>query len=170
MAKRRKHKKTSRRRRVGAAMSLNANSTLVKFGAPLAGFLFAGKINPMIDKVTGTMDAKLIAAGQVGIGAAYMLSKGKKNLPLTLVTGIIAGAGLKRAMTAFGISGVGGYGTVPVIGARRVNGYQNVPVIGQGYQTPGQLNGYTTAGQKIMGTVGNASGSGISSNGSDVMN
>jgi len=173
MAKRRKKSKSSRRRRVGA-MAMTASNPMVKYGSIAAGFLLAAKINPLIDKATGTLDQKIVAGGQVGIGVAYMLTKGKKTMPLTVITGIVAGAGLKRAMTAFGIAGIGGYGAVPVIGAgaKRLNGYQSVPVIGGGYKTPGSLNGgYTTASQKIMGTVGytNASGLNSSSLGSDCM-
>jgi len=173
MAKRKKSKSKTRRRRVGA-MAMTATNPIVKYGSIAAGYLLAGKINPLIDKATGTLDQKIVAGGQVGVGVAYMITKGKKTMPLTVITGIIAGAGLKRAMTAFGIAGIGGYGAVPVIGAgvKRINGYQNVPVIGGGYKTPGQLNGgYTTASQKIMGTVGytNASGLNSSSLGSDCM-
>ncbi len=170
MAKRRKSRKTSRRRRVGA-MAMTASNPLVKYGSIAAGFLLAAKINPLIDKAAGTLDPKIVAGGQVGIGVAYMLTKGKKTMPLTVVTGILAGAGLKRAMTAFGIAGMGGYGAVPVIGrpAKMLGGYQNVPVIGGGYKTPGQLNGngYTTAGQKIMGGIGYTNASGLNSSSPD---
>lgn len=177
MAKRKTKKSKTRRRRVGA-MAMTASNPIVKYGSIAAGYLLAGKINPLIDKATGTLDQKIVAGGQVGIGVAYMITKGKKTLPLTVITGIIAGAGVKRAMTAFGVAGIGGYGAVPVIGqnVKRINGYQNVPVIGGSdgmgaYRTPGQLNGYTTASQKIMGTVGytNASGLNSSSLGSDCM-
>lgn len=169
MAKRRKSRKTSRRRRVGA-MAMTASNPLVKYGSVAAGFLLAAKINPLIDKAAGTLDPKIVAGGQIGIGVAYMLTKGKKTMPLTVVTGILAGAGLKRAMTAFGIAGIGGYGAVPVIGqSKRLMGYQNVPVIGGGYKTPGQLNGngYTTSNQKIMGTVGYTNASGLNSSSPD---
>lgn len=163
MAKRKKSRKTSRRRRVGA-MSFNANSPLVKFGSIAVGFLASDKINAMIDKVTGgKLDPKLVALLQAGGGAYYsFMHKGKKNLPLAVVSGVLTGAGAKRAMSSFGIGKLlAGYGDVPVIG-KRVAGYQEVPVIGNG----GYVTGYDTAKVPVMaGVSAGDSGSGITNSG-----
>lgn len=129
-SKRRKpgKRKTSRRRSVGA-LALNPSSQLVQLGSVAIGYLMATSINGAIDKVVPTnVDAKLVAAGQVGLGAALVMSK-KKSLVKTVAGGVMAGAGLKRALTAFGIGGfrnvpaVGNFRNVPAIGARRMSGY-----------------------------------------------
>lgn len=166
--RRRKSHRTSRRRRIGA-MKFDANNPLVKYGSIAAGFFFADKINPLIDKVTGTLDPKIVGAAQAGLGSYYIfMHKGKKSLPITLVAGVVAGSGIKRAMTAFGIGRLlAGYGSVPVIG-RTMAGYKNVPVIGAG--TAG--NGYIAAFNvpKPMNVMGNnGSGSGITNSGGGSM-
>lgn len=129
-SKRRKpaKRKTSRRRRVGA-LALNPGSQLVQLGSVAIGYLMATSINGAIDKVVPTnVDAKLVAAGQVGLGAALVMGK-KKSMIKTVAGGVMAGAGLKRALGAFGIGGfrsvpaVGNFRSVPAIGARRMNGY-----------------------------------------------
>lgn len=159
MAKRKKSRKTSRRRRVGA-MSFNANSPLVKFGSMALGFIASDKINAMIDKATGgKIDPKLIALVQAGGGAYYsFMHKGKKNLPLAIISGVMTGAGAKRAMSSFGIGKLlAGYGDVNVLGStKRLAGYQEVPAIAGNH-------GYSTAKMPIMAgcDVDNASGSGI---------
>lgn len=127
MAKHAKKKKktSSRRRRMsGLGMSLSATSPIVKWGSIGLGFLFGDKINDQIDKVIdpGKIDQKIEGLGQFGLGTAYIfIMKGKKNVILTAVSGIVAGAGVKRSMKAFGM---GGYQNVP-----SVNGYQNVPSV-----------------------------------------
>lgn len=145
MARRKKAKKrTSRRRRVGA-MSFNPNSPLVKYGSLLLGFVLANKINPAIDKITGGKIDDKIIAGVSTLGGGYYLfmHKGKKNLIVTAAAGVAAGAGIKRGMAAFGIGSLlGGYGKVPVLGNRRVAGYHGVPVLGN------RVNGYD-AGQMV---------------------
>lgn len=145
MAKRRKKVKRHKARRVGA-VALNPNSTLVKLGSVAAGFLLASTVNTQIDKVipADKVDPKLVAAGQVGLGALYLMKKGRKSLPLTILAGIAAGSGAKRALTAFGMGiAVNGYQMVPA-----VNGYQNIPVVGSsangGYLPGGSMNGYPT--------------------------
>lgn len=148
-------KKTYRRRKVGA-MAFNASSDLVKYGSVAAGFLMAKTINTAIDNAAGTsIDGKLIAAAQVGAGALYLLKKGKKSLPLVIATGVLAGAGVKRALTEFGIGGIGGYQNVPVIGNRRmVAGYGKVPVIGA-YNPASSVGAYAAGNPgKIMGAFG----------------
>ena len=170
MAKTKKKKTTHRRRRVGA-MALNPSSTTMKLITAAAGFLMATPVNAAIDKVTGTsIDQKLVAGGQVGLGAWYLMGKGKKNMLLTIASGVVAGAGLKRGMKAFGIGRLGGYGRVPTIGGnQRLMGYGQVDVL-NGFSVPGTLNGYETPGivgrnmnkRRIMGSFGDdASGSGL---------
>lgn len=123
--KKTKKRRKSAARRVGA-LALNPSSEIVMYGSIAAGFLFATPINSGIDKLVGTsVDPKLIAGGQVGLGGAYMfLKKGKKNLALTLASGIMIGAGAKRGLAAFGLGSIGGYQSVPAI-----NGYQSVPAV-----------------------------------------
>jgi len=182
MAKRRSHRRrrtqhvsrTRRRHRRVGAMALNPTSTMVQAGTVVAGYLLAGKINPLIDKLAGTMDAKIVSAVQVGLGGALVLGKlGKRSMLTVVPGGLLAGAGIKRALTSFGV--VTGYGDMPVVG-RQVRGYQKVPVLG--YNPQSSLNGYETAAMpmngpnissRIMGSVAaSGKGSGISS-GSECM-
>ncbi len=144
------HKAKKHHRRVGRA-SLNPKSPLVMLGATAVGYLLADTINGQIDKI--------LPAPPAG---------GTSSLP-TIAGGVLAGAGLKRALKKFGV--ITGYQAVPVIG-KRMAGYQAVPVIGrvpsQLSGTPSQLegfrvNGYTPtgSGSKVMGSVDCNSGSGI---------
>jgi hypothetical protein len=130
------------------AMKLNADSPIVQLGSAAVGFILGDKINVMVDKVTGTMDGKLVGGIEAGLGAALVFMKltpGKKSLLQVVPGGLLAGAGIKKLLQEFGvINGIGGYGAVPVIGKRIVNGalngYGSVPVVA-GY-TPNQaLNG-----------------------------
>jgi len=151
MAKRRKKRSSGRRRRMGA-MALNANNPVVTLGSVAAGYLMAATpVNSALDKVTGgKIDAKILGAAQVGLGALVIMKKGgKKSLPLTIGAGVLAGAGLKRLLVAMGV--VSGFQSVPVIG-----GYRSVPVIGNGngYRVPAGLGGYTTSPVKVMGKCG----------------
>jgi len=168
-------KRKSSRRRVGA-VALNAKSPMVQIGSAALGFFLAPQVNNMIDKVTGTLDAKIVGAGQAGLGAALMFMKlGKKpSLIQTVAGGVLAGAGAKRLLQALGV--INGYGAVPVIGQRMLqsslNGYRQVPVL-QGYQVPasvnGVFNGYNvppTPKSTVMGSVNG----GYSNDGSSYMN
>jgi hypothetical protein len=161
MAKKKK-KTTRRRRRIGAAMT--ASNPIVKYGPIALGFLLGNKINEQIDKVAGDkIDSKILAAAQGGIGA-LLVFKGKPSMVKSIAGGILLGSGVKRAMSAFGMGNIGGYGAVPVIG-----GYGAVPVIGS--RTPrrvgvgsyrpaaGQIGAYDVPRQvKVMSGVGCASG------------
>lgn len=161
MAKRKKHKsRTRRRRRIGAAIT--ASNPLVKYGPIALGFFMADKINPQIDKVAGNIDTKLLAAAQGGLGAFLVFGKGKPSMLKSIAGGVLLGSGVKRAMAAFGIGNIGGYGAVPVIG-----GYGSVPVIGArraprrvgAYRTQGQIGAYAVPREvKVMSGVGSASG------------
>jgi hypothetical protein len=160
-----KAKKTSKRRKVGA-MSLTANSPLVKFGSIAIGYLMGDTLNQkLIDKLFGTptdpvKTGKMVAVGQIGLGGALVFLKlGKKSLISEVAGGLLIGSGLKRAMVVFkdGATTMSGYGDVPVIGAyktpgqlgRKVAGYGDVPVIGA-YAPNSALNGAS----KVMGSMG----------------
>jgi hypothetical protein len=142
-------RKPSRRRRIGAA-ALNLNSPLVKFGSIAVGYLMAGTINTMLDKVIPTtIDQKLVAGGEVGLGALLAFKKQKSTIT-TVGGGILIGAGIKRAVSAFGVAGIGGYQSVPVVG--RIGRYQDVPVINGGFKTQATaMAGYKTQAASLMG-------------------
>jgi hypothetical protein len=167
--KKTKKRKSGSRRKVGAA-ALNASNPLVMYGAMAGGFLLADKINEQIDKVTGTMNQKIVGAAEGGIGAALVFMKlGKKKSVVEVVAGgVLLGAGVKRLLKEFGIlNGIGGYQSLPVLGRKvsQLNGYGKVPVLG-GYNTNSQalngvFNGYQvprSPASSIMGSVGSGSG------------
>lgn len=146
-------------------MALNPTSTLVQAGSVALGYFMAGTINPMIDKVSGTMDAKVVSAIQIGLGGALVMGKlGKRSMLTVVPGGIVAGAGIKRLLTSMGV--VTGYGNVDVVSGRMVrgynpqaslNGYQKVPTVG-GYSDIGvPINGPNLA-NRIMGKVGQSDG------------
>lgn len=127
MAKKKAKKTTRRRRSRIGALSLNPASPLVMYGSVAAGYLLANTINtPITNAVGDKLDNKIVAGVQVGIGGYLIMKKGKKSLPVTIAAGLLAGAGLKRGMAAFGIgqTHMAGYQNVPA-----VNGYQNVPSV-----------------------------------------
>jgi hypothetical protein len=152
-AKRKKRPATRRRRRIGATAALNPSSPLVQYGSIALGFFMGPKINEAIDKAVGTnIDSKIIAGGQIGLGALLSFKKGKKNLLTTVAGGVLLGAGAKRGLTAFGLGRVGGYQMVPAVG-----GYQSVPAIGArrvgGYVPgPGGINGYKVSKETVGST------------------
>lgn len=171
-----------RRRRVGAtsAMSLSANSPLVKIGAAVLGFLKPDLL-PLQKLVGDKVDPKVVAIGEGGLGLLLAKrKKGGKGLVAILTTAgsfYMIGAGAKKAMQAFGIGAIGPYGRVPVVAG--LSPYGRVPVIGNrtpgGGFTPNGTLGYSPSGtiNKVMTGVGdNSSGSGHTSNvpGSSYMN
>lgn len=170
MAKRKKAKKATRRRRRVGALAMSASSPLVMYGSMAAGFLMGDTINAQIDKITGTADAKIVGAAEAGIGAAlvYMKLGKKKSVAEVAVGGILVGAGAKRLAKTFGlINGIGGYNRVPV-----VSGYGSVPVLGKasvnGYipqsgSLNGAFNGYAVPKPAHTAIMGNSSGSGYNS-------
>lgn len=173
MAKSKSKKKTTKRRHKVGALSFNANSPLVKYGSLALGFVLANKINPKIDELTkGKVDDKVLAGASVGLGGYYLfLHKGKKNLPLAIAAGVVAGAGVKRGMDSLKVGGVGGYGQVPVLGSRRrVGGYQSVPVLGNtssmnGYGPEGSIGAYMVNPKPQNVMAGVDGGSGITNSG-----
>lgn len=171
MAKKKSHKKKSRRHKVGA-LSMNASSPIVMIGSVALGYLAGGFVNSAINALvpagikTQPYAGKVLAGGQMGLGALLILGKGKKSLLKTIAGGLVAGAGIKRATIVFApntTDTLGGYGQVPVLGAyttpgqigyggRRVAGYGQVPVIGA--YSP---NSSLTGSQKVMGSTGGSS-------------
>ncbi len=165
MATKKKKSGGTKRKKVGA-MSLTANSPLVKFGSIAIGYLMGDTLNQkLIDKLFGTptdpvKTGKMVAVGQIGLGGALVFLKlGKKSLISEVAGGLLIGSGIKRAMVVFkdGATTMSGYGDVPVLGAyktpgqlgRKVAGYGDVPVIGA-YAPNSALNGAS----KVMGSMG----------------
>lgn len=150
-AKRSSHKAaaTTRRRRIGASGGkLNANSPVVKWGSVAVGFFLGPKLNAQVTKMIGDkLDPKIIAGAEAGLGFLLAMRKGKKNLVQTVAGGILLGAGVKLALSEFGIAGIGPYGRVPVIGGA----YGNVPVIG--YRPPGYTPNHSMAGFSPNGSL-----------------
>lgn len=186
------HHRRSRRRHVGA-LGLKGKDSALKLAALAGGFLLGKSINGQVDKLfakmspaTGTTvntsnitgsNIPTVAAtiGEIGVGGLLLMRKksGGMSMYLKLAGGILAGAGIRRALGSMGI--MSGYQSVPVIGKYRMAGYQSVPVIGRsgmpaqlaGGNTPAQLqgfrvNGYTPTGSGVMGKIGSVdNGSGI---------
>lgn len=101
MAKRRKNKKTSRRRRV-SGMALSAKSPVVQLGSIAAGYLLLGdKINDALANVTGSVDPKIIAAAEVVGG--FLLRKKMRGTAGQVLGGILIGAGAKKGLREFGV-------------------------------------------------------------------
>lgn len=156
MAKRRKtaKRKTSRRRRVGA---LNFNNPMIKYGSIAAGYLLGDKINDTISKATGDkIDGKIVAAAEAGAGLLLFTSKKVKKPMLKVIGGVLAGAGIKKALSEFGV--INGFENVPVLA-----GYSSVPVI-SGYTTQQPaLNGFNVPRTVSASVMGSIDGSGINS-------
>lgn len=164
MAKRKKAKSKSRRRRVGAA-GLNPNNPIVKYGSIALGYLMGDKINAQVTKLAGDkIDGKIVGGAEAGLGAFLVFGGGKKTMLKTVGGGILLGAGAKKVMTEFGIGGIGPYGRVPVV----AGAYGRVPVVAgakriNGYSPNASLNGYTpnaslNGKMKVMGAINSGSG------------
>lgn len=117
MAKRKKTKKTSHRRRRVSGMALNAKSPLVAYGSIAAGYFLADKVNEALSKVTGTLDPKIVAAAEVAAG--YLLKSKMKGTAGTALGGILMGAGIKQGLQAFNV----------VSGVPVVSGYKDLRTI-----------------------------------------
>jgi len=166
-----KRKKSKGRRRVGTAASgmLNPNKPLLKVAALGGGYLLSDKIQEQLDKILKgdavTVDpekSKMINAAIAAGGLYYLfMHKGKKNLPLTLAAGLLAGAAAKGLLVDFGV--ITGFAHVPVIG----NSYRNALPVVSGYGVPqptlnGIGSGFTVPASSVMGSIpDHASGSGI---------
>lgn len=178
MARRRKKRGTTRRRRIGA-MALSPSSPITQIGSLALGyFLAADPINAQIDKMAKGSAAtvpdgtnKIIAAVETLGGGYLLMSKKKRSLIKTVAGGVIAGAGLKRALKAFNV--ISGFQSVPVVGrpgamVRRMNGFRDVPVVAggpsmHGYTPTGAaaLTGYNIGRSVASQILGNANGSGL---------
>lgn len=163
---RRRRKVARRRRRIGA-VAMNANSPLIKYAPPVAGYLMATSINTQVDKIFANVtDAerkalylKIAHASMVALYAWYNFGrKGQKNPLPAIVTGLLGGAGLKGLMTDLNV-GIAGFQQLPVVG-----GYQQLPVVGAygstmpalngigSYNMPSSSLGYAVPGS-VMGSV-----------------
>lgn len=180
-----KHKTQSSKRKG----SSKKTDLLIKLAAIGVGYLAADKINEQVDKIVPktkdangveTVNENVAIAGELGIGGLLLLKKmpvGNKMVQtgLTVVGGVLAGAGLKRGMKKLGI--ISGYQSVPVIGRHRMAGYQNTPVIGamgvpsalSGSGIPSALSGYRPAGSGVGGYKSQGSGVMGSTNGSGML-
>lgn len=156
---------------------------LIKLAAVGVGYMAADKINEQVDKIVPkTKDANgvekpndtVAMAGELGIGGLLLIKKfnigGKVgSMVLQGAGGILAGAGLKRALKKLGV--ISGYQNTPVVGSRRhrMAGYQSTPVVaGMGgvpsalSGTPAALRGYRPTGSGVGGY--NSQGSGVMGN------
>lgn len=192
MAKRKKQKRRHRRRVGALGLSLSSSGTGLKLLSVGAGFLLGNTINGWVDTLISKTDpttgiktvpagmATAATVGEVVVGALLLMKKGggTTNMIMQAGGGILAGAGLKRAVKQMGL--MSGYQSVPVIGKHRMSGYQSVPVIGntvvppQLAGRPAQLQGYKVSGYTPHGSgvmAGVDGGSGITTNsGSGYMN
>lgn len=197
MAKKRKgHRRRGSQRRHVGAFGLKGKDTGLKLAALAGGFFLGDTINGQIDAIvskilpapatptttttattTSSTGSTIAMVAQLGLGGMLLMRKqgGGMGTALKVGGGLLAGAGIKRALKTMGV--IKGYQSVPVIGRHRMAGYQSVPVIGRTY-TPPQLagrpaqlqgyrvNGYTPAGSGVMGsTIGAAEGSGLTNTG-----
>jgi len=194
-----KKRKTKHRRRVRGGFNLGGKSGAgLKLLSIAAGYLMADTINEQVDRIlpkktdtsvtpniTGP-DQTIGSIAEIGIGGLLVMKKfgtGMTSTVLQFGGGLLAGAGLKRALKQAGV--ITGYQSVPVlgnIGRKRMTGYQSVPVLGkipgQLQGRPAQLQGYTSAGSGAMGGYTSAgsgaigsvdTGSGVTNYGSGYM-
>ncbi len=136
MARRKKAKKTShkrRSRRIGA-LALSANSPLVNFGSIAAGYLIGDKVDDALANVTGSLDPKIKAAALAVAG--FIVRKKVKGTAGKALGGIMMGAAAKMGLKEFGIiSGV------PVIsGYRDVKALSGVPESVEPFMSRTQFN------------------------------
>lgn len=131
MAKRRKTKKTSHRRRRVSGMALSASSPLVNLGSIAAGYFLGDKINSALANVTGTLDPKIVAAAEAVGG--FLLRKKMKGLAGQVVGGVLIGAGVKKGLQEFGV-------------------ISGLPTIGR-YIDPARVNRLPASVNKVAGIV-----------------
>ena len=111
-------------------MSMSASSTIVQWGSALLGFLMPDLL-PIAKIVPATVDKKIVAGGEFGVGflLAQRKRKGKGVVAVVTTAGAwyMMGAGVKKAAQAFGImTGVSPYGRVNVINGQSPYGRVNV--------------------------------------------
>lgn len=134
MARKKKHKKTHRRRRVGALPTGGIMGGVVTVGAGLAGVVIGKVVANMLTSMSGT----IVGAVQTGVG---VFGVAKLKSPLTRA--FAAGVGINGAMTLVGSKGLAilpasiGYGPNPMHAVSRMAGYREVPKIG--FPKPGVI-------------------------------
>lgn len=132
-----KAKRTTTRRRRVSGVSMNANSPVVQMGAIAAGYFLENTVKAQIDKMTGTMDPKIVAGGLAILG--FVLRSKVKGTAAAVAGGLMMGAGIKRGIAAF---------TAPQL-APAVAG---LPVV-SGYRDMRAINGLPSAVRRIAGPV-----------------
>jgi hypothetical protein len=133
MARKKRTKKSSQRRRRVSGVALNAKNPIVAFGPMVAGYFLGDKINEALSNVTGTLDPKIVAAAEVAGG--IILKKYMKGLPGAIGGGLLIGAGAKKGLQAFGV----------ISGLPVVNGYRDLKTI-NGLPAPRRINGPVAPG------------------------
>lgn len=131
MARRKKTKKASHRRRRVSGVALNAKSPMVTMGSIAAGYFIGDKINEMLAGVTGTLDPKIVAAAEVLAG--YLIKSKVKGLPGAVAGGVLMGAGAKAGLKAFNV----------ISGLPTINGYRDLR----------SINGLPAPVRRIAGPV-----------------
>lgn len=147
MAKRKAAKRKKSSRRV-SGMNLSKKGNLIYVAAIAAGFLLGNKVNELIDKVSGSLDPKIVAMIQAGVGFAlptWLL----KNMAGKIIGGLLLGSGLKRGLKAFNI--ISGFRDMRVIAG-------NEQIAGRGrkvgYPLP-MTSVYRQSAMSVVNGVGN---------------
>lgn len=117
MARKKTSKKKSPRRRRVSGVALNAKNPLVNYGSMAAGYFLGDTINNALSNLTGTIDPKIVAAAQAGLGIILKM-KGKGALA-TIGGGVLIGSGVKAGLKAFNV----------ISGLPVVNGYKDFRTI-----------------------------------------
>jgi hypothetical protein len=135
MARKKKHHRTHRRRRVGATSGMTG---LLMKAAGVAGGVFAGG---MVAKTVSTLDPKILGAALLGGG--LFLSQKAKNPLLEGVGFGLAAKGANNLLTSFGV--ITGMGSIPLVGYRATPKLQN---------SVGNVMKYPIAGVKDLNAIG----------------
>lgn len=136
MAYRKAKKKTGAKRSGSKRKMSGVTKTQQKYiywAAIAVGFFFGDKINAMVDKVTGTLDGKIVAGIEALIGFAlpkYVLD----NMITRIIGGLLIGAAAKRAGKELGV----------------LSGFRDLSVI----QGAGTYNRNAMYGNKELRSVG----------------
>lgn len=129
MARRKKHRKTHHRRRVGAIHSGGIVGGLITIGAGVAGVVVSKVVNNMVSSMSGT----IMGAAELGVGAI-----GVAKLRHPMAKAFAAGVGINGGFTLLGAKGLAvlpasiGYGPDPMHRYTRpqMQGFREVPKIG----------------------------------------
>lgn len=146
MARRKKRSRSrhTRRGRVGALSFSLKKSNYLFLAAIAAGYFFGDKVNALFDKVTGSLDPKLVSALQLGAGFVIPTTVLKSQAG-KIIGGVLIGAGLKGSLKAFGV--ISGYSDLmPIMGNLR-------KVSGIGYPLPG-TEAYANSQMHVISGMG----------------